>query len=116
MSGVHPEDPNGDMVPILRASIEYVKCLQRHPSGKGASTVIEPIIDEAVPERVVLTAADRCDSCGARTYFRVMMRMDTPDIAQPTLDFCAHHFRKNFPAMATKGWAVIAGNPDEPWG
>lgn len=57
----------------------------------------------AVPDVVPsyqLTAADRCDSCGAQAYIRV----DMPSGAE--LLFCAHHGRKyqeKLSALAT-GW------------
>lgn len=40
-----------------------------------------------------LTAADRCDRCGAQAYVRVVL---------PTGDlfFCGHHARKHAPAFA----------------
>ena len=45
-----------------------------------------------------LTAADRCDRCGAQAYVRVLL---------PTgeLFFCAHHARRHAPAFA--GVAVL---------
>ncbi len=45
--------------------------------------------DQVTPE---LTAADRCDACGAQAYVRVLL---------PTgeLLFCAHHGRKHAEAL-----------------
>lgn len=40
-----------------------------------------------------LTAADRCDSCGATAYIRVTMN------SGGELLFCAHHGRKNLEAL-----------------
>lgn len=40
-----------------------------------------------------LTAADRCDSCGATAYVRVVMN------SGGELLFCAHHARKNLDAL-----------------
>jgi hypothetical protein len=40
-----------------------------------------------------LTAADRCDRCGARAYVRVRL-------AAGELLFCAHHGRKHAEALA----------------
>ena len=40
-----------------------------------------------------LTAADRCDRCGARAYVRV-------ELAVGELLFCAHHGRKHADALA----------------
>lgn len=42
-----------------------------------------------------LTAADRCDRCGAQAYVRVVM----PSGAD--LLFCAHHWRDNSEALRT---------------
>lgn len=92
-----PDDPYGDMTPILEASVEEAK--QRHPSASG----------DAPGD--VLTKADRCDNCGVEALYRVMIRMATPEIAQPTLDFCHHHKAKHFPAMEAKGWIVVGQNP-----
>ncbi|WP_196716586.1 DUF7455 domain-containing protein [Actinomyces trachealis] len=39
-----------------------------------------------------LTTADRCDTCGAQAYFRVVL-------ASGELLFCAHHGRKNAAAL-----------------
>ncbi len=39
-----------------------------------------------------LTAADRCDRCGARAYVRVVL-------ASGELLFCAHHGRKHGDAL-----------------
>ena len=45
-------------------------------------TVQDPSIDEVSNHQ--LTAADRCDSCGAQAYIRATM-------ASGELFFCAHH-------------------------
>ncbi|MBF4614477.1 MULTISPECIES: hypothetical protein [Curtobacterium] len=45
-------------------------------------TVQDPSIDEVSNHQ--LTAADRCDSCGAQAYIRATM-------ASGELYFCAHH-------------------------
>lgn len=42
---------------------------------------------------VPLTAADRCDRCGARAYVRVVLPAGE-------LFFCAHHGRKHAIALA----------------
>lgn len=39
-----------------------------------------------------LTAADRCDRCGARAYVRVTL-------AGSPLHFCAHHGQEHLPAL-----------------
>lgn len=41
-----------------------------------------------------LTAADRCDRCGAQAYVRVMLATGGE------LLFCAHHGREHTPALA----------------
>ncbi|QYI97889.1 hypothetical protein K0028_02805 [Curtobacterium flaccumfaciens pv. flaccumfaciens] len=47
-----------------------------------AQTVQDPSIDEVSNHQ--LTAADRCDSCGAQAYIRATM-------SSGELYFCAHH-------------------------
>ncbi len=91
----YPADPTGDMAPILQASVEAAK--MRHPSGKE-TTMTSP----------TLTAADRCDvkECPAAAAYRVRK------LLAGDLDFCAHHWRKNFPGMVDKGWVTVGGNPD----
>jgi hypothetical protein len=44
-------------------------------------------------ERVPLSAADRCDRCGARAYFRVTL------VTGGELIFCAHHAREHESAL-----------------
>ncbi len=46
------------------------------------------------PQSPVLTAADRCDRCGAQAYVSVM-HPDWPG----ELMFCAHHGRIHVPAL-----------------
>ncbi|MDJ0377666.1 hypothetical protein [Cryobacterium sp. PH31-L1] len=41
-----------------------------------------------------LTAADRCDACGAQAYIRVVVK-------NSELLFCAHHGRKHQEKLAT---------------
>lgn len=43
-------------------------------------------------ETATLTAADRCDACGARAYVRA-------ELASGVLYFCAHHARKHGDAL-----------------
>jgi len=43
---------------------------------------------EPLSETYKLTALDRCDSCGAQAYIRVM-------IGESELMFCAHHGRRH---------------------
>jgi hypothetical protein len=51
---------------------------------------------EAVPAAStwLLTAADRCDRCGAQAYVRVLLP------GRRELLFCAHHNRQHAPALA----------------
>ena len=57
-----------------------------HSFGGAVNTALAP----AVP----LTAADRCDRCGAQAYVRVVL----PSGAD--LLFCAHHGREHAEALA----------------
>ena len=41
-----------------------------------------------------LTAADRCDRCGAQAYVRVVL------VSGGELLFCAHHGREHAPALS----------------
>jgi hypothetical protein len=50
-------------------------------TAAGATTLINR-------DRYELTAADRCDSCGAQAYIRVT-------IGDSQLLFCAHHGRRH---------------------
>ncbi|MDQ3664675.1 MAG: hypothetical protein M3353_08475 [Actinomycetota bacterium] len=54
----------------------------------------------AVAPRTGLTAADRCDRCGARAYLRVQM----PSGAE--LFFCAHHGRQHEDALRQVAAAI----------
>lgn len=53
------------------------------------STQTLPLIDE---RRRDLTALDRCDSCGAKAWVRVVL-------AGSELFFCAHHAGKHMAAL-----------------
>lgn len=87
-----PNDPYGDMAPILERSIEAAKA--RHPSGKGSVVdVIEP---------VHLTAQDRCDACGAQAMYRVKSAITLGE-----LDMCGHHWNENASDLTFKGWVII---------
>jgi hypothetical protein len=98
-----PEDPDGDMAPILEASVEAAKA--RHPSGRA-------LYDEAFPGNgVMLTADDRCDRCNAAAAYRVA-KFAAGRPLQLDLDLCLHHWKKNFPSMVSKGWLTIGGNPN----
>lgn len=95
----HPSNnPEGDMVPVLEASVEAAK--QRHPSGKDVVTVTPPPAEATV--LATLNAADRCDTgCGAAALYRVSAGLHV-------LDYCHHHHNKLFPNMP--GWSVVGKN------
>lgn len=102
-----PEDPYGDMVPLLQASIEAAKL--RHPSGKGKPVNAAPPVEPTPTLQVmtnVLTAADRCDACPAAAVYRMAKVGSTS-----ALDYCLHHWRKYVPQMGV-GWGVIGANPE----
>jgi len=52
----------------------------------------------AVPGPV--SAACRCDRCGAQAYVRVLLR------SRQDLLFCAHHYRQHAPALAKVAVAI----------
>lgn len=52
------------------------------------STITSKESFETLGSEHTLTAVDRCDSCGAQAYIRVVM-------ASGELLFCAHHGRKH---------------------
>jgi hypothetical protein len=49
--------------------------------------------------RPALTAADRCDRCGARAYLRVALKAGE-------LLFCAHHGREHLPRLSSVALSV----------
>ncbi len=49
--------------------------------------------DVSITSTEPLTAADRCDRCGARAYVRVLL-------ATGDLLFCAHHGRRHAAALS----------------
>lgn len=53
------------------------------------------------PEKVSLTAQDRCDRCGAQAYH--VARKDGL-----TLQWCSHHEREYGPALVLAGWQIVA--------
>lgn len=99
MAGNWPEDPNGDMVPILEASVEAAK--ERHPSGVVTTDVALPEVPaESLPD--TLTAADRCDTgCGGAALFMVSAGLHP-------LAYCHHHAASLLPGMP--GWKKIGQN------
>jgi hypothetical protein len=48
-----------------------------------------PVVTTAVAPGAALTAADRCDRCGAQAYLRVELQ------SGGELLFCAHHAREH---------------------
>ena len=50
-----------------------------------------------------LTAADRCDRCGAQAYVRVVLE------AGGTLLFCGHHYSENADALSKQAVEVHDG-------
>ena len=50
-----------------------------------------------------LTAADRCDRCGAQAYVRVVMPSGNE------LFFCGHHYSENAEVLALKALEVHDG-------
>lgn len=50
----------------------------------------------------ILTAADRCDGCGARAYARV-----TVNPAKADLHFCKHHFDKHLAKLLETAIDVV---------
>ena len=60
------------------------------------STPIEPGV--VLEHR--LSAADRCDSCGAQAYIAA-------EVNGSELLFCAHHGRQHADALKSKGAAIV---------
>lgn len=58
-----------------------------HPPGKENDTMNATLAPS-------LSAADRCDRCGARAYIRARLH------SGGELFFCGHHGRKHLPALA----------------
>lgn len=86
----HPSNnPDGDMVPILEASVEEAK--QRHPSATPEA-----------PDN--LTAADRCDRCSAGALYRLGHRVKTA----LELVLCHHHGKALAPVMSD--WTIVGVN------
>lgn len=50
-----------------------------------------------------LTAADRCDRCGAQAWVRVWLHAD----ALSVLDLCGHHYHQHEARLTASG-AVVA--------
>jgi hypothetical protein len=54
---------------------------------------------------VVLTAADRCDRCGAQAY--VLLSVFVAGSGERDLLFCAHHYRDNERRLVESGVRVL---------
>jgi CRISPR/Cas system CSM-associated protein Csm4 (group 5 of RAMP superfamily) len=54
---------------------------------------------------VVLTAADRCDRCGAQAY--VLLSVFVPDGRDLELLLCAHHYRVHERQLVRSGVRVL---------
>jgi hypothetical protein len=70
-----------------------------------------PERDEAAPGRAPavpapMTAACRCDRCGAQAHVRVLLR------SRQDLLFCAHHYGQHAPALAK---VAVAIHDETPW-
>ena len=63
------------------------------PGGTGEPTRNEADVTTAVATSTPLTAADRCDRCGAQAYLRVEL------VSGGELLFCAHHAREHGEAL-----------------
>ena len=55
---------------------------------------------------LVLTAADRCDRCGARAYVRVSVFV-LPGSGDHVLQFCAHHYQQHEGQLLFSGARVL---------
>jgi hypothetical protein len=53
-----------------------------------------------------MTAACRCDRCGAQAHVRVLLR------SRQDLLFCAHHYGQHAPALAK---VAVAIHDETPW-
>lgn len=66
-------------------------CLTVVPDVHGKHVGIEAHVNATLASP--LTAADRCDRCGAKAYIRARLH------AGGELLFCAHHGREHIPAL-----------------
>ena len=55
---------------------------------------------------LVLTAADRCDRCGAQAYVAVSVFV-LPDSGDHKLLFCAHHYQQHERQLLFSGARVV---------
>jgi hypothetical protein len=70
-------------------------CLQRKApdQDRKAPTTTKWMVDVTTALAPTLTAADRCDRCGARAYVRARLT------SGGELLFCAHHGREHLPKL-----------------
>ena len=61
--------------------------------GRSMSAAVNDDATDELPAEHVLTAADRCDACGAQAYVRV-------EVNGSELLFCAHHAKKHQEKLA----------------
>lgn len=59
-----------------------------------------PLAHEVTVDTPVLTAADRCDQCGARAWVRVTLNAGD-------LHFCAHHASAHMEALSTQAIMIL---------
>lgn len=62
--------------------------------------IATPVTDAPTTTQAVLTAADRCDQCGARAWVRVTM-------SSGDLFFCAHHASKHMTALESSALEIL---------
>jgi hypothetical protein len=72
----------------------YVPLVHRFRNEADVNTAV-------APSSSALTAADRCDRCGAQAYLRVELQ------SGGELLFCAHHAREHGEALKRVASAVI---------
>jgi hypothetical protein len=73
------------------------------PDDDDAASIRDTVVSMRMKEGAVtttlatspLTAADRCDRCGAQAYVRVLLA------SGGELLFCAHHGREHAPALTS---------------
>lgn len=79
--------------PSVSAVSELTAFNGRNPGQRWLHIDVSTLTAEnAAPE---MTAADRCDACGAQAYVRVLMA------GGGELLFCAHHARKHSEALSS---------------
>jgi len=76
-----------------RGYVADTRAMGNFPGGTGDPTRNEADVTTAVATSTPLTAADRCDRCGAQAYLRVEL------LSGGELLFCAHHAREHGEAL-----------------